>query len=634
MREDARERGVVELLELASVEREVRGSRDPEHARDREPGALVVAGDDDGPHAGAPAGEHGLAHLRPRRVELAHDAEEHGSPAERLDTRLERGAGDDSDREQPQRARGHAVAGGADRCSRRGVEPRKFEHDLGGPLQGDEAPVRTRVLGRHHPHPRVERELGAPLEAPPDRGRVDSALQSEREERGLGRVAESEPARLLARRHELRVVAEDAGLDETRQRGVGLEPLPRLVELSRGGVTHAGDRDRAAARQPDLGHGHLVACERAGLVAADHGRRPERLDRREPPHDRAPGGHALDPDGERDRHGDREPLRNHGHDLAHGDRQDLGEREPPEDSQADDAGEEGHGSDEDRPPEARDLLLERRPRLLRLGGEPGDLPDLRERAGRDDDRLPAPGGHVRPRVEHVAALGEERPRVERLRALRDGQGLSRERRLGDLERRRLDEPRVGPDGVSLRDEEEVARDEVAGLDLLLAAAAEDPGLEPREAPQGRERPLGAAFLERADDGVEEHDAQDHRSVRGSGEREGDRRGAEQEVDERALELPQEDERERPSPRLGQRVRPEARPPSLHLLGREAVLRGGAQDGENFLGRVRMPQYVVRTLPRFAHDHEVNKNLANMPASAAPRDRFTPCAAGRRPPRST
>ncbi len=81
--------------------------------------------------------------------------------------------------------------------------------------------------------------------------------------------------------------------------------------------------------------------------------------------------------------------------------------------------------------------------------------------------------------------------------------------------------------------------------------------------------FGAPFLVGADQRVHQHDGEDHRRVAPVAHARGQRRRDEQDVDQRALELAQEDQEDRAPGRLGQSVRPVARAALCRRLRRQA-----------------------------------------------------------------
>ena len=141
---------------------------------------------------------------------------------------------------------------------------------------------------RHPSSPRVEREalqIGlAALVGSPSR----PSAAGEHVERRLHRVAlgRPRPSRWTAR----------AGRAAGRRRAPARAPpsAPAALHSTPAGrVVAVARRSASSRRRPYLDDGHLVAGQRAGLVGADEGRRTQRLDRLQAPHQRVAVGHAL-----------------------------------------------------------------------------------------------------------------------------------------------------------------------------------------------------------------------------------------------------------------------------------------------------------------------------------------------------
>ena len=192
-------------------------------------------------------------------------------------------------------------------------------------------------------------------------------------------------------------------------------------------------------------------------------------------------------------------------------------------------------------PELGELCFQRRA----VRGDPRDQrpdpTDLRARAGGGDDEAPAPGGDRRAPVNHARPVAQGRPGVEDgIRGLGDGQGLSRERGLVDLEARLLDHPPVGMHAVPLREEHDVAGDEVGRLDLMVPAVPDDAGERDGLLAKPVEGRGGLPFRDEADGGVEEDHDEDGPGLDAFPERQGDAAGGDEQHHHQALELMQED----------------------------------------------------------------------------------------------
>ena len=85
-------------------------------------------------------------------------------------------------------------------------------------------------------------------------------------------------------------------------------------------------------------------------------------------------------------------------------------------------------------------------------------------------KLAGAARHVRVHVDHVGAVAERRVGRRRRAStpLRDRQALAGQRRLGDLERRRAQQPAVGRDEVAGLDRDDVAGHELLGRQLRRA----------------------------------------------------------------------------------------------------------------------------------------------------------------------
>ena len=281
-----------------------------------------VACDHDDSDTGGAAAAHRLGHLRPRRVEHAHEAQE-------LEVALDLvGPVADACREHPAGEREHAkrlALHVGRRC--RGLrllrerERRAREDDLDGALHVCDAVSAGEVDGAHALPLGAERQLREAREPGGFLRMTEAALLGDDEERALGRIADDRPRAL--RLGQPGVVAEDSGAQELAERR-RVDDAPVDPEAAEGLIADPFDLDRPP-RRPEADDGHLVLRERARLVGADDGRLAERLDRR-----RGAGrGRAAAPcaggDGERERHRRQEPFRHEGDHDADGEDEAVGE---------------------------------------------------------------------------------------------------------------------------------------------------------------------------------------------------------------------------------------------------------------------------------------------------------------------
>ena len=124
--------------------------------------------------------------------------------------------------------------------------------------------------------------------------------------------------------------------------------------------------------------------------------------------------------------------------------------------------------------------------------------------------------------------------------LRYGHRFSREERLVHGQGRRRDEADVRRDPAARFQKHQVAGDEVAAFDLPLPALADDArsrGHQSHQRPHGN---LSLALLGEADGGIERQHRGDHRRVDVLAQQHRHDRGCHENIDERALELVEQD----------------------------------------------------------------------------------------------
>ena len=443
-------------------------------------------------------------------------------------------------------------------------------------LEVDDALAFDLVRRRHVLARRVE---GQRIDAREDRvqGRVvEPALVRHDQERRLGRVSDDLPDGRIppgfVAAQELRIVAEDAGDQGLAQRAADRCRVPARrcrtgrrggrLDAAGTGVAGTADGERLAAR-PQLAYGHRVLGQRPGLVGADDGRAAERLDRRQLADDRAPFRHARDADRQGHRHRRRQPLGNRAdrerdrrhehvdHRFAAGD--------------ADDEGEDGQRQDRHQQAlrEGADLARQRRRHVRRLGDQLRDATGLGLVAGGDDDAGAGAGDDQRSRVGHVLAVGEQGIDRQRVGILEYRRRLAGQRRLGGGEFAAVEEAQVGRNLVAGGEDDHVAGNEFDRIDAALDAAAQHGRLGGNGAAERGERGLGLAFLDEAEHGIDEDDAEDHAGIDPLAEEGGHRTRHDQHQHQRLCEL-----RDEAGKRSGTRTLPRlVRAPALQAAGR-------------------------------------------------------------------
>ena len=96
--------------------------------------------------------------------------------------------------------------------------------------------------------------------------------------------------------------------------------------------------------------------------------------------------------------------------------------------------------------------------------------------------------------------------------LSTGHQLSGQRRFVDAQVTRPGEAQIRRHAVARLEQYEVARDDVLRRNDHAPSVAHDGSTRVDHSPYGVERPFGAAFLDIADDGVEQHHGEHHRGI--------------------------------------------------------------------------------------------------------------------------
>ena len=348
------------------------------------------------------------------------------------------------------------------------------------------------------------------------------------------------------------------------------------------------DRELSRAVQDEPTEGHLAGGEGPGLGAADDVRRAQRLDGREPPHERLLVDQPLDRQGEADRDDRRERLRDDRDGEGDAPDEHLEDREALDDPQERDQSGQDEGADAQDAPEVVEVPLERRPVGLLAREELGDPTELRLVGRRDDDRPGAPVDGGRARMCHVRPVGDREVLVrDRRGGLLDRRRLARQDLLVGPELPHLEEPAVGRDDLAGRERDEVALHDLVTGDRDLPTAPDDEGPGGRELPEFLHRRLGLPLLQEAQEGRQDHDDHDRRALDVFARRERDDRRRDQDPDQGIDELLEEE----PPPGIAllllELVRSVAFEAAARLLGSEAV-RAGVDGAEDIVGSELVP----------------------------------------------
>jgi hypothetical protein len=181
---------------------------------------------------------------------------------------------------------------------------------------------------------------------------------------------------------------------------------------------------------------------------------------------------------------------------------------------------------------------------MKQGADPADLSVA---AGRYDNAGPLTGGHERPGERHAQAIAKRGVRRDQILLLFGRHRFAGQQRLVDQEPARADQAQVGGHAIPRLEQHEVAWHEVGDRDAHASTVAQNAGMWRDHLADGVERLLRLAFLNEADDGVDQDDGDDHRGIDAVADQCGRDRRRQEEVDQRIVEL-----REEPPDRMGPR----------------------------------------------------------------------------------
>ena len=237
------------------------------------------------------------------------------------------------------------------------------------------------------------------------------------------------------------------------------------------------------------------------------------------------------------------------------------------------------------------LPLERRVPIARTLDERADLPDLAAHAGGGDDHPASPVGHRRAHEEHVPPVGDRRVLIrERVGGLGDRLGLAGQGGLFGLEPGAHDDAPVRGHPRSGGEDDDVARDEVGGGDLMLLAIADDLRHRRDLHPEGGEGLLRLPLGHEADERVQDDHGDDGGRFDVLVQSEGHRGRGHQKDHDEALELVAEDRKQRPRRLLGQRVGTMPLEAAGRLGVAQAALRLGVDAPAHLGSRQRVPRF--------------------------------------------
>ena len=363
------------------------------------------------------------------------------------------------------------------------------EHALQRTLAVQHPSARRLQQHRHAFAVGIERNLVQP----PVRVEAARETPSAGNERHFHRVADQLDA--LRAGSLLEVVAERRVTEQLLPEALQLRPFGQFV------------RAALLACQEQAPHRHAVLCQRAGLVAADHGSGAERLHRGQVAHQGVAPRHALRCHRERERHGGRESLGHVRHDDADREQEVLPERQPQR--LTDDEERDAHAAGEHRHDarQARDLALQRRAGVAGDLRQVRDAPELGVHAGGVDHGASLPRCH-RGTGQHDVAREQQRLLAVRFRRTGLGQRFTRDGRGIHAQPECLDHAAVSRHAVALFQQHHVARHQLGRGQLHDGAGAQRLHPQRQQPAQRRHGALGLVLLPEREQAVDQDDAED------------------------------------------------------------------------------------------------------------------------------
>ncbi len=420
-----------------------------------------------------------------------------------------------------------------------------------------------------------------------DRLGVDEpGLGGGHEEGGLGGVALHLVPPVFE--DELGIVAEQAGTEAFEQGRVfaGVDRLSLEADLAFGIVTAPGDLV-AAAPGTNGEDRHLILGQGAGLVRADDGGAAEGFHGGQLADDGATVRHAGDADGEHDGERRGQSFGNGADGEGDGRHEHVDRRFAASHAHGEGEGGEAEDHPEEQLAELGDLAGERGGDLHRLGDEPGDAAGLGAVAGGPDQPFGLTGGDQGAGVGLVSPVGEGDVVVEGIGVLGNRERLAGEGRFVAMEVVDVEEAEIGRHAVAGLEQDHVAGNELRGGHAKLASSATHDGLGGDHATEGFDGLFRPAFLDEADDRVDQDHAEDDAGIDPLGQGRSDAHGGEEDVDQGLVELEEQAFPGGRSAATGDDIGTEALQPFPGFLGRKAVTQVAVEQA----GRLRRLQVV-------------------------------------------
>ena len=266
--------------------------------------------------------------------------------------------------------------------------------------------VAVAVPGGHEAVLRLERDRIEPGPALLALRLGEPRLAAQHQQRALGGVAHHRPQAVFL--VQAGIVAQHTGAHGQGQCRVVRDVDDAAIDaaVAHRGVAHAAHVEHMARAHHAL-HGHLVACQRAGLVGADHRDRAQRLDGGQAADDGVAPGHALHAQRQRHGHDGGQPLGDGRRRQGHDHHEHLGWRVAAHPG-AQHKGERGYAQNDQRqhPAKAVHLAQERRGQALDAREHLVDLAQLGGAGRGHHDARGLAGHHQGARIGHALAVAQ------------------------------------------------------------------------------------------------------------------------------------------------------------------------------------------------------------------------------------
>ncbi len=335
-------------------------------------------------------------------------------------------------------------------------------------------------------------------------GRSPAQFVAGAQEGDIDRISTPSPRAVAVM--EFGLVAKNRGPDPGLEgvAGFGCDGLPVPPDFSLRNKSLTGDLEAGMIGETDLAHREFVGGKGACLVSGHQGATSQSFDRGEPPDDHPPPRHPGGRDGQSHRHRDGKAFGNGGHHQGDREEDRLGHfLAADQDSQQRDEDGGCHDGDSDRPGES--FHPDDEGGLDRLGAHhiEGEFSHRGCGSGGDCQSAgPAPH-HDGTRVGHVGAVRDRGGWVQYCsRVLGDGQRFAGKERLVDLEPVRIEKAKVGRHPVTGFQPEDIARNNLFGIDIHQVAVPLDRSPDPQQLLQGPGAALRLHLLDRSDESVE------------------------------------------------------------------------------------------------------------------------------------